>query len=104
MADTTAITNVTHVDDRAGNHYWIGNVFHTTGTVTDVLVPNSILSASHLSEDGTRGADISITDDDDATDSVREVTIASGTATGSLKIVFRFSGSAAGMGSGHGVL
>ena len=93
-------TNVTVVDDRAGNHFWIFDVDHTTGTATDVLVENSVISAAELTEDGTRGGDISITADDSATDAVREVTIASGVATGTIKLVVRFAG-VAGTGSGH---
>ena len=91
--------NVVQVDDRAGNHYWIFDVFHTTGTATDILVENSVISAAELSADGTRGGDISVTADDSATDAVREVTIASGETTGTKKIVVRLGG-VAGTGSG----
>ena len=92
-------TNVTVVDDRAGNHFWLFSVFHTTGTATDVLVENSVISAAELTADGTRGGDISITADDSATDAVREITIASGVATGTILLVARFGG-VAGTGSG----
>ena len=93
-------TNVTVVDDRAGNHFWIFSVFHTNGADTDILVENSVLSASELTADGTRGGDISITADDSATDAEREITIATGETTGTKLIVARFSG-VAGSGSGH---
>jgi hypothetical protein len=104
MTDTTNLQNVVQVDDRAGNHYWICDVYHTTGAATDILVPNSVVSAAELKADGTRGGDVSITADDDGADSVREVSIATGETTGLKKIVIRFGGSGAGMGSGHGVL
>ncbi|KKN92397.1 hypothetical protein LCGC14_0208880 [marine sediment metagenome] len=104
MTDTTALQNVIQVDDKNGNHFWICDVYHTTGTATDVLVPNSVLAASQIADSGARSGDIQVTTDDSATDSVREVTIASGVATGLIKLVIRFSGSAAGIGSGHGVL
>lgn len=97
-------TNVTVVDDRAGNHYWIFTVYHTLNTATDILVENSVISASHLPDtQETRGDDVQVTADDSATDSVREITIASGSATGFKRIVARFAG-VAGSGSGHGVL
>ncbi|KKL68914.1 hypothetical protein LCGC14_2120170 [marine sediment metagenome] len=96
-------TNVTVVDDRSGNHFWIFSVFHTTGTDTDILVENSVLGAAELRADGTRGGDVSVTADDSGTDSVREITIATGEATGTKLIVARFGGTA-GSGSGHGVL
>ena len=93
-------TNVTVVDDRAGNVYWICDVFHTTGDTTDIQVENSVISASELTEDGTRGGDITVTSDESATDAIREVTIPSGVTTGKKKIVIRFGG-VAGSGSGR---
>ena len=93
-------TNVTVVDDRAGNHFWIFSVSHVNGADTDILVENSVLSASELTADGTRGGDVSVTADDSATDAVREITIATGEATGTKMIVARFAG-VAGTGSGH---
>ena len=92
--------NVTVVDDRAGNHYWIFDVAHTTGTATDVLVENSLISASQLTSDGSNSGDVQRKSDDSATDAVREIVIASGVETGLIKIVARFSG-VAGTGSGH---
>ncbi len=104
MTDTTNLTNVVQIDDRAGNHYWICDVpGHITGTVTDVLVPNSVISASQITDGATAGT-VTITDDDSGTDTVQAVTIATSVATGTIKLIIRFSGSAAGMGSGHGVL
>ena len=94
-------TNVTVVDDRAGNHFWIFTVPHTTGTATDILVENSVISASHLPDGNeTRGDDVQVTADDSGTDAVREITIVSGSATGNKMIVARFAG-VAGTGSGH---
>ena len=93
-------TNVTVVDDRAGNHFWIFSVFHDGTNATDILVENSVLSASELTADGTRGGDVTITPDDVATDAVREITIASGETAGTKMIVARFAG-VAGTGSGH---
>ncbi len=104
MTDTTNLQNVVHVDDRNGNHYWICDVYHTTGTATDVLVPDNVIGASQIVVDGSRGGDVQVTADDDDADSVREVTLAAGVETGLIKLIIRFSGSAAGMGSGHGVL
>ena len=101
MVDVTVLQNVTMVDDRNGNHFWIFDVYHTTGTATDVLVPNSVLSAAEIPSTGARSGDIQVTADDSGTDAVREVTIASGEATGTKKLIVRFAGSAAGMGSGH---
>jgi hypothetical protein len=79
-------------------------VYHTLNAATDILVPNCVVGASEITNDGSRGADVQVTADDVATDSVREVTIASATPTGLIKLIIRFSGSAAGMGSGTGVL
>jgi hypothetical protein len=100
MADVRILTGVTMVDDRNGNHYWICDVYHTTGAATDILVPNNVISGSELTLDGTRGGDVSLTADDSATDAEREITIASGEATGLKKIVLRFAGTA-GMGGGR---
>lgn len=93
--------NVTVVDDRNGNTYWIFDVHHVTGAASDVQVENSVISASHLPDNKEeRGIDIQVTADDDATDAVREITILTGQATGTYKIVARFAGTA-GTGSGH---
>ena len=91
--------NVTVVDDRAGNHFWIFTVPHVSGDTTDILVENSVIGASELTADGTRGADVQITTDESATDAVREITIAGG-ATRNVMICARFAGTA-GTGSGH---
>jgi hypothetical protein len=103
MVDTTNLLNVVHVDDRNGNHYWICDVWHTTGADTEVLVPDSVLSAAQIPDSAANGGSVTI-DDDVATDSTKEVVVASAIATGLVKLIIRFSGSAAGMGSGHGVL
>lgn len=107
MADVIP-QDVTQVDDRAGNHYTIFKVKHVTGTATDVIVDNSVVSAAELNDDlanatglnkeTSASAGISL-DDDSATDGVKEVTIASGVASGTYIIVVRHVGSAAGMGS-----
>ena len=99
MADVLP-TNVTVVDDRNGNHFWIFTIHHVTGADSDVLVENSVISASELTADGTRGANVTITADDSATDAVREITFPSASATGDYLIVARFGG-VAGSGSGH---
>ncbi len=98
---TTALQNVVYVDDRNGNHYWIFDVYHTTGTDTNIEVPHSILSAAEVPSGAATAVDVTIIADDDATDAVREIQIDTAVATGLIKIIARFSGSAAGMGSGH---
>jgi hypothetical protein len=103
MTDTTNLLNVITVDDRNGNHYWICDVYHVTGTDTEVLVPDSVLSAAQIPDGAANGGSVTI-DDDVTTDSTKEVVVASAIATGLVKLIIRFSGSAAGMGSGHGVL
>ena len=90
--------NVVQVDDRNGSHYWIFNVHHTTGTATDILVDNSVVSASEIPLTGAGGT-VTITADDSATDGVREITIDSGETTGIKTIVARFIGVGAGSSS-----
>ncbi len=99
MADVLP-QNVTVVDDRAGNHFWIFTINHVTGADSDILVENSIISASHLTDDGTRGVDVKLNADDSATDAVKEISFPSATASGTYMIVARFGGTA-GTGSGH---
>ncbi len=101
--DTTALLNVIQVDDKNGNHFWICDVYHTTGTDTDVAVPDSVLSAAQIPDSASNGGSVTIDDDSDS-DNVKEVVVASAIATGLVKLVIRFSGSAAGIGSGTGVL
>lgn len=97
---TTAIPqNVVHVDDRAGNHYWIFTVSHVTGTVTTINVDNSCAGASEIQAAITRSGDITVADADATNDFVKEVTIASGETTGIKTIIARFVGSAAGSSS-----
>lgn len=108
MADVIP-QNVVQVDDRTGNHYMIFSVRHVTGTATDIIVDNSVVSAAELNDDlssatglnkeTSASAGISILADDSATDGYREITIASGVATGTYIIVARFVGSGAGFGS-----
>ena len=94
--------NVTVFDDKAGNHFWIFTIEHITGTVSTVDVENSVISAQELTDDGTDGGAVTIADTS-GTDSVKEITVASAIATGTVMIVARFGG-VAGTGSGHGVL
>lgn len=97
MADAIP-QNVIQVDDRAGNHYWIFTVHHTTGANTDIEVDNSVVSAAEIPASGTGGT-VTITADDSATDGKREITIDTGEATGTKTIVARFIGSGAGSSS-----
>jgi hypothetical protein len=104
MTDTTNLLNVIQVDDKNGNHYWICDVYHTTGADTDVLVPNSVISAAEIPPGASTAGTVTIENDDSATETVQAVVIDTGESTGLKKLIIRFSGSAAGMGSGHGVL
>ena len=92
--------NVTVVDDRNGNHFWIFTIHHVTGADSDVQVEHSCISASELTSDGTRGANVVVSTDDTTTDAVKELTFPSASATGDYLLVARFGGSA-GSGSGH---
>ncbi len=94
--------NVTVVDDRAGNHFWIFSFDHVTGTVSTIDVEDSVISAQVLTGDGTDGPAVTIANTSD-TDFTSEITIESGAATGTHMVVARFGG-VAGTGSGHGAL
>lgn len=116
---TVIPTKITEVDDRFGDHYSIFEVRHTTGTASDIIVPDSAVSASELPDDITvdaglaketsTSAGVTIRNQTSgssgvgftfaAGDGVKQVTIASGAATGTYKIVVRHVGSAAGLGS-----
>ncbi len=98
---TTALLNVVQIDDRAGNHYWIFDVYHTTGTDTNIEVPHSIVSAAQIPTGAATAGDVTIIADDTATDAVREIQIDTTVGTGLIKLIAKFTGSAAGMGSGH---
>ncbi len=99
MADNTLLAqNVTQVDDRAGNHYWIFTVQHTTGENTLVAVDNSCVGATEIVSSGGSAATITVADGT-ATDGVKEITIDTGTATGTLTIIAQFTGSGSGSGS-----
>jgi len=109
MADVQVIpTRITNVDDRFGNHYQIFQVNHTTGNSSEILVDQSAVGAAELNSDlmtsaglvqeATESAGISMSDDD-TTDGLKEVVIASGAASGTYNIVVRHIGSAAGLGS-----
>ena len=100
MAGThiTLLQNVIQVDDKIGNHYWIFDVPHVTGTDTNIEVPMTILSAAEIPVDGTTARDVTIITDETANDALREIQIDTGVATGLIKIIARFRGSPAGMG------
>jgi len=101
MATTiTLIKNVVTCDDRNGNHYWIFDVPHVTGTDTNVEVPNTILSAAQVPDSAATAGDVTIVNTS-SNDAVREIQIDTGETTGTKKIIARFRGSPAGMGSGH---
>ena len=101
MATTvTLIKNVVQVDDREGNHYWIFDVDHVTGTDTNIEVPQSILSAAEVPAGAATAVDVTIITDVSSTDAVREIQIDTGVASGTKKIIARFRGSPAGMSSG----
>ncbi len=97
---TTAIPqNVVQADDRAGNHYWIFSVYHTTGTDTTINVDNSCISASIIGVVATTSGSCTVADTDSSNDYSKEVTIDTGIATGTVTVIARFSGSAAGSSS-----
>lgn len=99
---TTAIPqNVVQVDDRAGNHYWIFSVYHTTGTDTTIDVDNSCISASIIGTVATTAGTCTVADSNSSAASytTKEVTIDTGIATGTVTVIARFSGSAAGSSS-----
>ena len=115
---TIVPTNSTDIDDRAGNHYQIFIVNHTTGAASDIVVDDSAVSACELPPDITTSAGLAketstsagvtirnLTSGSSglgftfaAGDGVKQVTIASGVATGTYVIVVRHVGSAAGRG------
>ena len=99
MANTrNLIKNVVQSEDREGDHYWIFDVLHTTGTDTNIEVPQSILSAAEVPTGTARGGDVTIVNTTSG-DAVREIQIDTGETTGIKKIIARFRGSPAGMGS-----
>ncbi len=94
--------HVIQVDDKNGNHYEIFRIFHVNGAVSTVDVQDSILGAAEVPPDTATAQAVTIADTDD-TDSVKEITLEQGAATGWYTICARFGGTA-GAGSGHGVL
>ena len=99
MADNTLLAQgVTQVDDRAGNHYWIFTVQHTTGENTLVEVDNSCIGATELRASGDSAATVTVADGT-TTDGVKEITIDTGTATRTMTIIAQFTGSSSGSGS-----
>lgn len=84
-------------------------VQHTTAVASDLWVDQTAYSAAVLpadmsvsaqivAQETAESAGISVTNDS-ATDGVKEVTIASGVASGTYLVVVRFAGSGAGIGS-----
>ena len=99
MATTvTLIKNVVTCDDRNGNHYWIFDVDHVTGTDTNIEVPQGVLSAAEIPTGAATAGDVTIVNTT-SNDAVREIQIDTGETTGLKKIIARFRGSPAGMGS-----
>ncbi len=97
---TTAIPqNLVQCDDRAGNHYWIFEVNHVTGTDTTINVDNSCISASLIGTATTTAGTCTVADTDSTNDVSKEVTVDTGETTGLKTVIARFSGSAAGSSS-----
>jgi hypothetical protein len=93
-----AIKNLLTCEDRNGNHYWIFDILHTTGDDTNIEVPVNILSAAEIPASAVTAVDVTIVNTT-ANDAVREIQIDTAVASGVKKIIARFRGSAAGMGS-----
>ena len=110
MARVFPLTESDALDLRNGVVIKIFTVQHVTGTASDLWVDQSAASAAQLpskmdasgdiaaAQETSESAGISITNDS-ATDGVKEVTLASGVASGIYTIVVRFNGSGAGIGS-----
>jgi hypothetical protein len=120
-------TNTLTVDDRAGNSFIIFDVHHTTGTDSNVIVPDSAVSVAHLPDvnpataiaQGTTGSNTATVNPATgvmiihnstsgasglgftfaASDGVKQVIIDTDVATQTLKLVVRCIGNAAGSGS-----
>lgn len=115
-------TKVQDVDTRDGNHYRIFTVVHTTGTASDIAVPDTAASACELPVDITVSAGLAKETSTSAGVTIRnlttgasgfgfdwatgdgqkQVTIASGAASGTYIIVVRMIGSPAGLGGTKG--
>ena len=91
--------NLIQCDDRKGNHYWIFEVNHVTGTDSTINVDNSCISASIIGTVTTTSGSCTVADTDSSNDYSKEVTIDSGVGTGVVTVCARFSGSAAGSSS-----
>ena len=108
------------VDTLDGNFYEIYTVQHVTGTTTDIAVPDACVSAAALQDDLTNSttpvqetstsAGITVRNQTSgasgfswgnwaAGDGHKQITIHSGVATGTYRIVARFIGNAAGIGT-----
>ncbi len=108
------------VDTGDGNFYEIYTVVHVTGTTTDIAVPDACVSAAVLGDDitstvvpvqetstsagitvrnQTSGASGLSFGDWAAADGHKQVTIHSGAASGTYRVVVRFIGNAAGIGT-----
>jgi len=108
------------VDTLDGNFYEIYTVNHVTGTTTDIAVPDACVSAACLQDDltasttpvqetstsagitvrnQTSGASGLSFGDWATNDGHKQITIHSGVATGTYRVVARFVGNAAGIGT-----
>ncbi len=108
------------VDTRDGNFYEVYSVKHVTGTTTDIAVPDACVSAAALQDDLTSSttpvqetstsAGITVRNQTSGAsglsfgawatnDGHKQITIHSGVASGTYKVVARFVGSAAGIGT-----
>jgi hypothetical protein len=99
---TVTRQNVIQIDDRNGSHYEIFRIYHVNGAVSTIDVQDSILGAAEVPSDALTAQAVTIADTS-PTDSVKEITLEQGAATGWYTICARFGGTA-GSGSGHGVL
>jgi hypothetical protein len=108
MADKQAspLTSSDILDLRNGTALQVFTVHHTSGNSTLMDVEQTAVSCAVLGtsmvgpvvQEATESVGITLTNDS-ATDGVKEVTIASGVATGIYTVVVRFAGSGAGIGS-----
>lgn len=111
-----------NVDTRDGNHYIIYTVQHTTGAISDIVVPDAAVSACELPVDITASAGLAKETSTSAGvtirnlttgasglgftfatgDGVKQVSIASAAASGTYIIVVRCIGSQSGLGGTKG--
>jgi len=94
------LTESDSLDMRNGTAFKVYKVEHLTGADSTLWVDQTAASVAELptSGDGQTKANITVANAS-ATDGVKEVTIASGVASGTYLLVVRFIGSGAGFGS-----